>query len=197
MISPSDRHAWIVFGILLALCVVDGALFFIDERPLREVKTGDKISQVAAGHGVPHERVEGMFVGGDGESRHGHIFWLAWSFAVLQIALLCGGLLIGMKKREAWGPARGWVIGASIIGALIMTMVFLSYRPFMLGEDYSFVFGFPIASAWLVYGVWGFPVLYVTLYVVVFDRWYVTRETMDGLRAIVARAGADEESDVG
>ena len=56
---------WLLFGLLVALCVVVGAAFVIEDVP------------PGGGHGYAHGEFPSMDTGGPGEPRHAPILWLA------------------------------------------------------------------------------------------------------------------------
>ena len=91
----------ILFVLLLALCALLGLTFVIEEVPFEDVATpSGQIERVYSGHGVTHPRFPTMDHGGSGAERHARVLWLGWAFGVLQIALIVGCLMLGVKR--AW-----------------------------------------------------------------------------------------------
>lgn len=174
----SDRYAWILFGTLVTMCFVIGTVFLLEERPHEDVLKNGTTERVYEGHGIPHPEFEHMLQGGDGVTRHENLLWLGWVFAVLQMTFLTACLSLAMVRPGGAGPAKVPLLAAGLVGACILTFLFLSYREHLAGEETRFFLGFPAPAAWLVFGVWGFPLLFALIYVAVFDRWYLTPEAM-------------------
>ncbi len=55
-------------------------------------------------------------------------------------------------------------------------------------EDTHVLFlSFPRPTAWMLFGVWPFPIYFMAVYYILFDRWYYTQEDEKHLEEIVAR----------
>ena len=185
MMERPSRLPLILFGLLLALCVVLALAFVIEEVPFEDVPSsaGGGVERVYTGHGTTHSRFPSMNHGGAGPERHRPILWLAWSFGLLQLALIVGCLALGVKHLErVWAPLAvcGVVLG------LILTMMVVTYQGYLDDVGSPLFFALPVPTAWFLYGFWPAQFLVVTLYVLVFGRSIVTREDMERFRAIVA-----------
>ena len=185
MMARPPRLPLILFGLLLALCVVLALAFVIEEVPFEDVPSsaGGGVERVYTGHGTTHSRFPSMNHGGAGPERHRPILWLAWSFGLLQLALIVGCLALGVKHLErVWAPLAvcGVVLG------LILTMMVVTYQGYLDDVGSPLFFALPVPTAWFLYGFWPAQFLVVTLYVLVFGRSIVTREDMERFRAIVA-----------
>ena len=185
MMERPSRLPLILFGLLLALCVVLALAFVIEEVPFEDVpaSAGGGVERVYTGHGTAHSRFPSMNHGGAGSERHRPILWLAWSFGLLQLALIVGCLALGVKHLErVWAPLAvcGVVLG------LILTMMVVTYQGYLDDVGSPLFFALPAPTAWFLYGFWPAQFLVVTLYVLVFGRSIVTREDMERFRGIVA-----------
>ena len=185
MMERPSRLPLILFGLLLALCVVLALAFVIEEVPFEDVPSsaGGGVERVYTGHGTTHSRFPSMNHGGAGPERHRPILWLAWSFGLLQLALIVGCLALGVKHLErVWAPLAvcGVVLG------LLLTMMVVTYQGYLDDVGSPLFFALPAPTAWFLYGFWPAQFLVVTLYVLVFGRSIVTREDMERFRGIVA-----------
>lgn len=183
----------VLFGLLVALCVVTNVAFLIEEVPFEDVVAADGSRQrVYTGHGVTHEGFSSMNHGGDGPARHGPILWLAWAFGLLQLAIIIGLLMLGVNRA---GVTRVWLgLSGLVLGGLITMMVW-SYRVYMTDAIPVLFFGLPAPTAWFLYGFWPAEFLVVLLYVVLFSRSIATPAVMRRFEEIVAaRRAADGHS---
>jgi hypothetical protein len=165
---------WLLFGLLLAMCVVVAGLFILDETPPGRTA------------GFEHDRFPEMDQGGPGQERHAPVFWLAWSFAALQTAFLVVCLALGVPP----GVRRRRVTGPLIIGGVlfvsVVTMMFVSYQQYLVEDSPALVFSFPATTAWYLYGFWPIQLFFVVLYVSAFSRTFVTADDRTAFQKILA-----------
>ncbi len=175
----------ILFGLLLALCVVLALAFVIEEVPFEDVPSAARggVERVYTGHGTAHDRFPSMDHGGAGAERHGPILWLAWSFGMLQLALIVGCLALGVKRIS---HVRAPLIACGVVFAAIFTMMVVTYRGYLGDAGQSLFLSLPAPTAWFLYGFWPAEFLVVTLYVLLFSRSIVTDEDLRRFREIVA-----------
>ena len=160
----------LVFLLLLAMCVVFGIAFFVDEVPFS--------------HGDPHPDHATMNQGGDG-GRHDTILWLGTTLGVIEVilsvVLLAFGILPGRPQRIALSIA-GIVFLATFLAMIV------SYHGVISGPSPGtpkIFLGLPVPTAWMVYGLGGIPLLFVFMYVVMFDSWVLTPEDHRAFRDAV------------
>ena len=132
------------------------------------------VEEVPSQRGLAHPEFPTMALGGAPEARHGSVLWLGWAFGAIAIAIF--QTLIDWSLRRDGGAGRPEARRAFFAGGLVLQGVFLalvlSYRGFMedpLGR--GLVLGFPAPTAWMMYGIWGVPLILVALYVWRFDSW--------------------------
>lgn len=184
MMERSSRLPHILFGVLLALCVVLALAFIIEEVPFEDVPsaTDGGVARLYTGHGTPHGRFPSMDHGGAGLERHTPILWLAWTFGLLQIALILGCLALGVKQLErVWAP----LVACGVFFAVIFTMMVVTYRGYLDEVAHPLFFSLPAPTAWFLYGFWPGEFLVVTLFVLVFSRSIVTRADLERFREVV------------
>ena len=173
-----------LFGLLLALCVVVGLSFVIVEVPFEDVLTGTgRVERVHVGHGITHSRFPSMDDGGPGDERHGPILWLAWTFGMLQLAVIVGSLMLGVKHV---GRVRLWLAGCGVLLGGIFTTMVVTYQGYLGDATPTLFFSLPAPTAWFLYGFWPAQFCVVTLYALMFTRSIVTRQDMSRFHGILA-----------
>ena len=183
-LTPALTLPVVLFGLLVALCVVTNVAFLLEEVPFEDVAAADgAIQRVYTGHGVIHEGFPSMNHGGDGRVRHSPILWLGWAFGLLQLAIVIGCLMLGVKRA---GVTRLWLGLSGLLLGGLFTMMVLSYRGYLTDAAPSLFFGLPAPTAWFLYGLWPAEFLVVLVYVVLFSRSIVTPTDMRRFREIVA-----------
>lgn len=103
---------------------------------------------------------------------------------VITVYLLC--LLLGAGKNGASRTFVGVVAASSclVIGSFL-AMAF-SFGDYVRNPSPSLVGGFPIPTAWMVFGVWMSPVVFLAVYVAGFRRWVMTDDDRKRLDALIA-----------
>lgn len=185
---------WILFALSLSMCVLLGVVFSIEEEPFEEVASedGTTVEKVYKGHGFPHPEFPAMQAGGPGAPRHEKILWLGWVFAILQVAFLVTCLALGASRKGRVGPFAVPLALGGLLMAAVFTFLILSYRAYMTEDSHSLFLSLPRPTAWMVYGVWGFPVFFMLLYILTFKRWFMTEEDLERFREIVAAKRRDD-----
>lgn len=174
---------WFLFLLCLAMCGVVGYLcFFVEEEPYEEVAGG----KVYLGHGFTHPEYPSMQRGGPGAARHAKLLWLGWLYGILQIAFLVSCLALAQRKQGKLGPMVKPILAGGFLFALLFTFFILSYRAYMNEETHSFFLAQVKPTAWMLYGIWGFPVYFIFLYILTFKRWFLTDEDLERFKKIVA-----------
>ena len=173
----------VIFALLIALCALFGLLLLVEEAP--------------NSRGVPHAQMSTLLQGGDGLDRHGDLLFIGWLFGALVIALFFSLMLLGLRRsgREVSGKLT---LGVSLTAYLaVFTALFLSYRSYArdaaAGDAVPELVGsFPLPSAWMLYGVWVVPVIFIVLFIVRFDRWILSSSDLDEFHSLVANRRSEE-----
>jgi len=170
------------------MCGTVAATFIVGETPYSDSDPDESgaVTRSYLGHGIGHPEYTTMLAGGDGDARHSKILWLGCVFAVLQTIFFVSLLVFGMRKSGDPGPALIPMIVCGAIFAGIFTMLFVSYRGYMNETDSNLFLALPKPTAWMIYGVWFFPVSFVFIYRRYFNTWFLTDDDMDRYKAIVA-----------
>ncbi|MCH7910570.1 MAG: hypothetical protein IIB38_13265 [Candidatus Hydrogenedentes bacterium] len=188
----------LLFALLLAMCAVVVAAFFIEEVPFVEIapEDGGPVVREYLGHGFDHPEFGAMQASGEGAERHARVLWLGLILGLLEIGFFLTCLVLGAQKNEKFGPLLRPVTIAGAIYAAIFTAIIVTYRGYATEDTHTLFLGLPTPTAWMVYGIWFFPFFFVLLYMHIFDSWTFTEEDAERFREIVAarRKAEAEES---
>ncbi|MCZ6643878.1 MAG: hypothetical protein O7G86_18070 [Gammaproteobacteria bacterium] len=126
--------------------------------------------------GGPHPDIEGMSIGGDGLARLGPIFSMGFALQALFVVLV--HLLVALSVAERNRTAVFWtsLAGAGLVSLWVCWKIFSSYAGFLETGETGYFLGFPIASAWMMFGIWLSGALLAVIYVVGFRRFVFTLE---------------------
>jgi hypothetical protein len=179
----------VLFGLLVALCVVTNLAFLIEEVPFEDVAAPNGgLERIYNGHGITHPRFPSMNHGGDGPARHRPMLWLGWAFGLLQLAIIVGCLMLGVKRA---GPVRLWLGGSGVVLGGLFTMMVVTYSGSLADQTPELFLSLPAPTAWFLYGFWPAEFLVVVLYVVLFSRSIATPDDLQRFREIVAARRAE------
>jgi hypothetical protein len=157
-----------VSGMLLGLLLL--GLVFPEPPDLAQTAHPDSNSMLSSGSNAP-----------------GGIPILAAGFATGLLILLMFGLclLVGIPPR-ARRLKTLILVGTSAYG-LIFSGLMLSYLDFIQEVPTQIVGGFPTPTAWMIYGVWLFPWVFIIAYVYTFRTHYFTPEAEEHFRELLRR----------
>jgi hypothetical protein len=185
----------VLFAMLLVMCAVLVGAYFVQEQPVVEVTAEDgTVSEVAQGHGAPNEGHATMLSGGDGAARYENVWWLALLFGLTQIVFFLAALAVGGRKKSGYGPLKMPIVIGGIAYAIVFAGMILSHRSYVDDDNPALFLGFPIPTAWMMYGVWLVPLVFMFLYLIKFDDWFFTEKDRKKFDEIVARQGERPES---
>ena len=123
-----------------------------------------------------HLHFDGMKVGGNGIERIQHIgmyaYWLQNTVLVLALLLISLGIKECNRTRSYWLFLI--LIGICMIG--VWHEIYFEYQNFLATDETEYFFGFPTATAWMIYGIWGSAALLTLLYVIGFRKFIYTLE---------------------
>ena len=172
------KLAWVLLGLLLAMCVVVAAAFIIGEEPI-------DLEGIAQGHGTTHPDFATINQGGTGADRHTHILWLGWTLGILEISFFVCLLGLGARKKEKMGVMKKPLFICLAIYLGIWTLMIVTYRTYMGESVHSFVLSFPKPTAVMLYMIWPMPLAFMFLFILMFDRWFFTPEDLERFEQIV------------
>jgi uncharacterized membrane protein len=165
------KIAWILLGLLLAICLVIVITLLIPETPDKQAFT--------------HPEYKTMLQSPDGMKRHGHILWLGWSFGILQFCFFTCLLALCLNKQGRLKIFKTpLLVGMSLcIAALGLMMA--AYWAYIRDGSASLFGSFPLPTALMLYALWPMQIIFVIIFVWYYDRGIFTAEDEERFRAIV------------
>jgi hypothetical protein len=163
------RQIGFILGTLLLVSAIVGWVF-LTEEPEGSV-------------GMEHPSIPGMQIGGEGSARIEPVSVLAFALHAGTLVLVCGFAF--------WA----WLSIILTVCIVVWWFVFWGYQAFLKSGETLVVFGFPVPSAWAIYGVWGSGVLLTVLYVIGFRRFVFSSEDEEAFDDFVARIERERGSD--
>lgn len=146
------------------------------------------IEQPPHATGLPHPDHGAMAIGGEAISRSAAILPWGLAFALLQVCLFGGLLLLGLRRGVERVLPRYLpvVFGLSLL-ALAFVFLFSAYSSYAENPAASpIVFGFPAPSAWMLFGVWWTPLFLIVLYHRKFEAWVFSSADEAAFRELLA-----------
>ena len=122
------------------------------------------------------------------------LLWIGWSFGALQIAFFAAMLALGARSRRGLRGLGGPLIAACLVYLAIWSVLVLTYGGQANVEDPALFLGFPAATAWMLFAIWPFPLIFTFYYVVGFDRWIATPEDLAELDRTLERLRAESKA---
>lgn len=163
-----------ILALLAVLIAMSGAVLWAVAQP-----------PDAPAAGIPHPEISAMTIGGDGRARIHSIFApaLVWqSCAIFVFALM---IVLGVAPRHR--SARFWVgLALSTLCALGAWFALMaSYAQYLETGQTGYVLGFPTASSWMLFGIWGASLSLCALYVFGFRSFVFTHEDETRFQAVL------------
>lgn len=153
----------LLFLILLAMCCLLAVVLLTPE--------------VEQGHGYAHPTfAQSMQHGGSGLERHARLRWLGLVFGLLQIVFFVACLVLGLRRsgRNVWPYCIGGLCYAAVFCLMVVADAF-----YVRDSDPSLVFGFPMPTFLMLFGLGGVPFVFVIFYVLNFDRWILSSDDLE------------------
>jgi hypothetical protein len=126
-----------------------------------------------------------MEQGGSGPDRHGHLLTYGWVLGLLEIAVFVGFLAFGTRRQGEANPLRSRFLIGGLVYAGVFTLIILTYRNFLAGDQQVFLGWFPAPTSLMLFGMYLAPYYFVVLYVVSFDSTIARPEDMERFQEMV------------
>ncbi len=145
--------------------------------------------------GTAHPTIAGLSVGGDGAEKLSAIGKAPYYFQVAVI-LLAGTLLyMGVPAHR-----RDWLLrlcfGVGIAFALfVWVMLFSGYEAYLTTGQTRVVFGFPVPTNWMFWGIWGSFAIFDVFYAVAFRRYFLHPDDEAAFKELVREVEAQNSAD--
>lgn len=132
-----------------------------------------------------HPTIAGMSVGSGQESVSATVSLLAYTLQNVVIVLSLTLLAMGVSPRyRTVRFYRSLVLIGGVMVA-VWAAIYWGNQDFYLTGETAYVLGFPVASAWMIYGVWGSSALLTVFYVIGFKRFIYTDADRKAFEALL------------
>ncbi len=153
---------YIVLGLLLMIgaCVV--AVFLVEEP--------------AGSTGMPHATIEAMRSGGDGLTRFAPVNTIT---LVMQSAIfvMFGALLyMGISVHRRTRQCKFWITAGTIALLFVWWAIYGTFSDYLASGELRMFLGFPVPTAFTIYGLWLAGFVFVIAYVVGFRSFVFTEQ---------------------
>ncbi len=152
-------------GILVAICLADS---------------------VPDAAGIPHPDFNGMQVGGDGAARLKHIGGLAFAFQSLLLLLIVCLSALGVAEQRRSNELWAYMGATLLFSLFIWWKMYAGHQAFLATGTTDYFLGFPVATAWQVYGTWLGAIPLILLYSLGFRRFIFTEEDEEKFDQLLA-----------
>ena len=143
--------------------------------------------------GIAHESIAGMKLGGDGAARLATIGRAPFYFQLCVIGFAATLLYMGIAEHRRDTALKLSVAAMTAIALFIWYMLYSGYEAYLATGETEVVFGFPVPTNWMFWGIWGSFAIFDLFYVVAFRRYFLPLEDEAAFDALVAELKADEE----
>ena len=133
---------------------------------------------------TPHPSFDPMQ--SSGSAAPGSPLTLLAGFAVGTLIIVMIGICLLIGVRRTAKSLRRWIVAGTVAYASVFGALMLSYLEFLEGGPIEIFGGLPTPSAWMMYGVWLFPWVFLIALVVTFDDVYFPPESETRFREILS-----------
>lgn len=126
--------------------------------------------------GVAHPEFNGMQIGGDGAARLQYIGGLAFAFQALLLLLIVCLAALGVAEERRSPELWAYMGGTLLFSLFVWWQMYSGHQAFLETGVTSYFMGFPVATAWQVYGTWLGAIPLIILYSVGFRKFIFTEE---------------------
>jgi hypothetical protein len=126
--------------------------------------------------GLAHAQFNGMQAGGNGAARLEHIGNLAFAFQSLLLLLIVCLAALGVAEERRSTEFWAYMGGTLLFSLFVWWQMYSGHQAFLETGVTSYFMGFPVATAWQVYGTWLGAIPLIILYTVGFRKFIFTDE---------------------
>ena len=167
----------LIHVLLLGLLVIAGCLIALI-----------LISEPQFTTGLPHPQYQAMNIGGDGLARLGDAVGLIGALGGIMVLMMVLFCALGVRpQRRSW-DFWALMMVAVVAAQFVWWSMYLSYLDFLRTGETEFVLSFPVATSWMLYGVWISGMVLAGIYVFGFRRYIFSFEDEAEYEALRAQA---------
>lgn len=167
-----NRLVLVIFGI----CVIMGGLLVLIGFA----------EQVPGAGGVPHASIPAMQVGNDGAARLEHIGSYAFIFQALLLLLIICLCTLGIPKKNRSNTLYLYMTASYAFSLLVWWQMYFGHQEYLATKETAFFMGFPIATAWQMYGTWLSAIPLILIYTLGFNKFIYTKDDAEAFEKLLA-----------
>jgi hypothetical protein len=153
------------------------------------------IGEPSATTGLAHPETAGMRIGGDGLARFLPVANLALIMFSAMLILFSFLLYLGISRHRRTRQCRVWITVGTIAFLAVWWGMFATYSAYLETGEFGMFLGYPVPTAFMVYGLWLAGFIYVVAYVVGFRSFVFTHEDEQAYHDLVEKFRQREETD--
>ena len=131
---------------------------------------------------LTHPQFDSLLQGSENLSEQPATLVLGTLMALTMVSILGIFILIGLQRPGQLTRVRYWFIGGFTVYGFLFLMVIS--RNNASNQETAFLWGFPEATTWVIYGIWLFSLFFVFLYMATFERSILSRKDLESFRDI-------------
>ena len=144
--------------------------------------------------GISHPVINGLSVGGPRDVQISQIGDAPFYFQIAVI-LLGGALLyMGIAPHRRDNGLRIFFLVGTAFAIFVWTMVYSGYEAYIATGTSPIVFGFPLPTTWMLWGIWGSFVVFDLFYVLAFRRYFLPEEDEQAFKDLMLELKRDQEA---
>ena len=143
--------------------------------------------------GAPHPDLPGMQVGGDGAARLQYIGGYAFLFQALLLTLAVCLSILGVSPRYRSKEFFSYMAASLAFMLLAWWQMYSRHQAFLETGETNYFMGFPIATAWQVYGTWLGAIPLILVYSIGFRKFIYSKEDEAEFQNILDQYGSKKD----
>lgn len=144
--------------------------------------------------GVPHESINGLSMGGPPEAQVSAIGNAPFYFQIAVILLGGSLLFMGVAPHRRDGALIAFFAVGLAFAVFAWAMVYTGYEAYLETGTSPIVFGFPLPTTWMLWGIWGSFVAFDLFYVFAFRRYFLPKEDEEAFYELLEDMKKDQEA---
>ena len=141
--------------------------------------------------GFAHPEHPGMQAGGDGAARLQYIGTYAFLFQSLLLLLVVCLTILGVSPRYRSKEFFAYMLVSAVFMLLIWWQMYSRHQAFLESGETAYFLGFPIATAWQVYGTWLGAIPLILVYSIGFRKFIYTESDAAEFQALLDQSRPD------
>ena len=167
---------------IFAICLLMGGI-------LIAISLAETVPNAA---GLAHPQFPGMQVGGDGAARLQFIGGYAFLFQSLLLVLVVGLTILGVSPRYRSMEFMVYMAASLAFMLVIWWQMYTGHQTYLETGETEYFMGFPVATAWQVYGTWLGAIPLILVYSLGFRKFIYTAEDEAAFKALLAEQKQSE-----